>query len=667
MARHLPQPKERHRKLPVLKLPFAAEAAEAVGRGIQNRRSSENEFSLRAAVPTLAAAAIFALALSLRPEGLWRLAAFLVPCLITAAPVLLRILDAALRRQLRERDTLVILSALGAFCLGEYPAGALAVILYRFGELMEAFAVREKKLRVLALRRRLPDKASIETEHGVRHIAPREIAEGNVMVVMPGESIPADGDVLDGTSELDASLLTGEKGPHPVGPGDRVFSGCVSRTGTLRVRAVAQAEDSAAAKLQELVEIAGSNRAGSEKFVSRVTGAISLCIAVLGVFMALIPPLFNGRWIDFLYRGVSLLILASPCGLLISVPLAYFGGILRAAESGVTIKGTKFIEALAKTQTMVFEKTGTITENRCAITEVFPRGVSEKELLNTAAMAESGSRHPIAAALRAAADEPQPPEETMQVEERPCRGVSAFAGGKYIYVGNASLMAEHGIQCAVPQRKGTAVHVAADNEYLGYFLVNNKVREGAFDALEAMRHRGVRTMVMLTGDIHSVTRPLASSLNFDMVKTELTKESKLTAVEYLMASKPERASLSFVGDGMKDGALFSRADVGVVLGALGQDEALDQADILIMDEDIGVLADTFALAQKTDRIGRLNIAVALSLRAAGVLLALLGLLPMLWAVLITAAATFFALFNTLRLYIRVDIRRKRKKKGLREV
>ena len=338
--------------------------------------------------------------------------------------------------------------------------------------------------------------------------------------------------------------------------------------------------------------------------------------------------------------------MASPCGLIVSVPATYFGSIVQSARKGVFVKGTKFIETLSRAQTIVFEKTGVITERAYTITEVYPENGNEEELLRLATMAEGKSSNPIAKALRAECGEPE--EESMQVEEIPCRGISVFAGGKHICVGNAGLMMEHGIHCAVPRRKGIAIHVAADNQYMGYFLMTNKTRDGAFDALESMRHRGVRNMVMLTGDLHSVARQIASSLSFDMVKTELDPNGKLTAVEYLSAAKADRATLIFVGDGRNDEKLFERADAGVVLGAIEEPKAIEEADVIVMGEDIQTLAELMRMARQTDLSARLSIIVTLTIRLTGLLLGLFGLVPLMAAVLVEAAATVYSAVNALR-------------------
>lgn len=669
MAKHLP-PRKRininaeNIKLPEIKLPTVgklAEATDTVWRGIQTRRTSDAVFSFNAIWPLLVAIAIYAAGLYTHPEGLTRLALFLAPCLIASVPAAFRILVAALRKNLRERDTLIVIAVIGAFCLGEYEAGALAAIFYRLGELLEGLAVYTGKDTLSKLKDRLPEKADVEEENGVSRVAPQQIAVGDMLSVMPDELIPVDGEVVEGISSVDTSFLTGSAAPLGVSAGMTVLSGCVNLGSSIRIRALRTADESAAAKLMETLEMASANRSEREKSVSRFTGATSLAVFILGLIVGILPPIFDGEWSEHLRRGLGLAVLALPTGMLVSMPLTYLGGILRCAYRGIFIKGTRFIESLAKTQTMVFEKTGTVTERRCVITEVFPRSVSEQELLNMAALAESHSEHPIAEALRTVCGR-EAEEEIIEVEEVECRGVSAFAAGKHVCVGNASFLNEHGVECDQPRRKGIPVHVAVDNVYWGYFLVNNPVKDNAFDSMEAIRHNGVKSTIMLTGDLHSVARPVASSLNFDMVKTELNKDGKLTAVEYLMAAKPERTTLAFVGDGDRDGELFKRVDAGVVLGALHTSRAIEDADVVIMDDDLSILADTLSIARRTEAMARLNVMVTLVLRGAGILLCLLGILPLMAVVLIEAGAMIFTLVNTLRVYVGIQIRRRKEKK-----
>ena len=643
MAKHLPPPKNKHVKPTMTKV---AEAADAAERMIQRRKMPETAFSMTAVLPVLAALAIFVLALLLKAEGLKGLASFVLPAVVAGAAVLWRTVQSALRREFSEGDILILVAVTGAFLLREYAAGAAAMILYRFAELLEAFLAAHSRAAMDKLRQGLPKNASIETEDGVNVVPVGKIAVGQTIIVLPGETIPADGVITDGMTSLDTILLTGKAPFKTVAVGSEVMSGCVNQTQMIKIKVTHTAEESAAEKLMELAEISHTNRSSREKFMARFAVVFTPVAAIAGVLIGVIPPLFNHQWLEWLRRSVLFLLLASPCGLTVSVPVTYFGTIVQAARKGVFVKGTKFIETLSRAQTLVFEKTGVITERIYTIAEVYPENGNEEELLRLATMAEGKSSNPIAKALRAECGEPE--EESMQVEEIPCRGISVFAGGKHICVGNAGLMMEHGIHCAVPRRKGIAIHVAADNQYMGYFLMTNKTRDGAFDALESMRHRGVRNMVMLTGDLHSVARQIASSLSFDMVKTELDPNGKLTAVEYLSAAKADRATLIFVGDGRNDAKLFERADAGVVLGAIEEPKAMEEADVIVMGEDIQTLAELMRMARQTDLSARLSIIVTLTIRLTGLLLGLFGLVPLMAAVLVEAAATVYSAVNALR-------------------
>lgn len=644
MSKHLPPPKKKHTKQTKAK---AAERADAEEKKILRRKMPETVFSVKAAVPVLAALAVFLLALMLKAEGLKGFASFAIPALLAGAAVLLRAVLSALRREIVEGDLLILAAVLGAFCLKEYAAGAAAMLLYRFTELAEAFLEGRSAAALKKLREGVPSKAGVETEDGIDVVSPELLQLGDIVVVMPGEVIPADGVITEGMTALDTSFLSGESEPRTAAEGAQVLSGSVNLSQMIKMRVLRPASESAAASLVELAEIAHTNRSGREKLIARFTAAFTPAAAIAGILIGLIPPLFNGQWLEWLRRGVLFLLMASPCGLIASVPAIYFGGIKAAARQGIFLKGTRFLEILAKTQTAVFEKTGVITERTYSIEEIFPRSGDGQALLTIAAKAEEGADHPIAQAIRAAAGNPES-QEHIEVETIPCRGISAFSEGKHVYVGNAGLMMDHGVTCAVPRRKGTDIHVAVDNGYLGYFLFNNKVRDGAFDALESIRQRGVRTMVMLTGDLHSVARQIASSLSFDMVKTELDPDGKLTALEYLLAAKGDRASLIFVGDGRGDAKLFERADAGIVLGALEEPQAISEADVVIMGEDIRNVAALMRLAKQADVSGRLSVTVSLAARLGALILGLCGALSLTAAVEVEAVAAAYVLFNALR-------------------
>ncbi len=646
MGNHLPPPKNKHVKPTKDRV---AETADKVERMIRRKKLPNSEFSLRTVLPVLGALALYVLARLLKAEGMAGIASYLLPVLFAGVPVLLRAAWNALQRRFTEGDLLILIAVAGAFCLREYSAGAAAMLAYRFAELLEAFMAAHGSAALDKLKDRLPEKASVETEEGVEVVPTETVLPGDVLVVLPGEMLAADGEILEGVSSVDASFLTGESAPRDVAEGALLLSGCVNLSNMLRIKVLRPAEESAAARLVEIVELAHTNRSGRERFMSRFTNVFTPLAACVGVLVGMIPPLFDGQWLEWLHRAVLTLLIASPCGLIVSVPLTYFGSVVSAARQGIYVKGAKFMETLSKTQTMLFEKTGVITERNFTITEVFPTRGTEQELLNAANMAEASSEHPIAKALRGVCGKSE--AELIQVEESPCRGISAFAGGRHICVGNAGMMMDHQISYAVPSRKGIDIHVAVDNEYLGYFLLSNKTREGAFDTIESIRQRGVKSMVMLTGDLRSSAKQIASSLSFDMVKTELNRDGKLAALEYLLAARGDRAALAFVGNGADDEELFARADAGIVLGAIEAEKAIDQADIVIMGENIESLAELMRLAKGADLSARLNIIVSLAVRLGCLALGLLGLLPMMPAILLQTAAAAACAIMALRAFI----------------
>lgn len=648
MGKHLPPPKNKHLSqthvkksssfgFPDIKLPV--------------KKTYEHQFSTAAVVTVAVAAALLVAALLLPFTGWLRLGAFALPWLVAGAGAIKHAFDRMLDGDVLQEDLIMLVASAAAFCIKRFPEGAIIMVLYRTGELLLAFALQKSRTAAAELMDLSFDNVRVSTGSGVITIKPQEISVGELVIIGPGERIPIDGVVNDGMSSVDVSQLTGEGAPVAVAPGSRVMSGSVNQTNYIRIRAARSFDESTAQRIVALLETACSRKARREQQIARFSGVFTPTVVVLAMLIGLIPPIFNGEWSAYIARAIALLVISCPYALISAVNMAFFGGIAGLSRAGIYVKDANLIETLSKADTMVFDKTGTITEGRFNITDVVPVGVSEQKLLSAAATAEYFSPHPIARALREASGIKRPAKGVvMELEEIPGRGISAFVNGKDVYVGNASLLEEHGIGYSVPDRAGSAIHVAVGNCYWGYIIFSDKLRDGAFDALESLRRLGVRNMVLLTGDVRSVSRPIASSLNFDMVKAELPPDGKVSAVEYLMATKGDNSSLAFVGDSDNDSAALTRADVGIAFGALNSDTALDDADILFMGEDIRRLPLTMELSCLSARVILQNIAVIVSIKLLCLLLGVFGVLPVTAAAFAEAAALIAAMLNALRTF-----------------
>ena len=491
--------------------------------------SYDRVFSLQEILPVLLAVILF-LASCFAPAAGWpKIVGFALSAVIAAAPILYRMVIRVLDRKLPDEDLLIVIAVILAFVLKEYAAAAMAMILYRAGQLLEAFVLTAGDGALEPFRDLLPEKARQETEEGPIDTVPENLAVGDVVRVLPREAFPADGLILQGNAKVDFSPLTGEEDIRELNAGNDVYAGCMNESGEVLVRVNRLFEDCVMAQRLNHLHTVAKSRTRLEKTIAKVCAFYVPAIAVLALLLGLFVPLGGGEWGRWLKRAAVVLLLASPSALALSVPLAYRGAVQNAAKNGVAIKAQEKISDLARTKTMIFGKTGTVTVGEYTITDIFPDGVEAKDLLSVAAAAESHSEHPIAVALKKAAGWSEAVgKSVLQVEELPGRGVSAFIEGRHVYVGNAALLEEHGIWYKVPSRTGAAIHVAVENVYWGHIMVSDKPRENAFDALEELRMQGVSNMVMLTGDVLSVSRPIASSLNFDMVKAELSQQGKLS-------------------------------------------------------------------------------------------------------------------------------------------
>lgn len=566
------------------------------------------------ALPVVAAAALVA-AWLLPTTGWVRPVSFVIPYLIGGFDGVMEAIERVANKEFLHKEPLTVLASIAAFATGAFVEAVLLMLLLRLCTIVEALAVnrgRKETRKLLAIR---PDSAKVETAEGILEVTPDYVNVGDIIVVEPGERIPLDGVIMEGISAIDVSPLAGKSKPVAMAAGYRVLSGCINVSSSIRVRVDRSFDDSTVNQVLKLVEAAPKGKSRWEECISRSAKFYTPAVCIAALLLAIIPSVTGGQWVENIRRAVVLLVAAYPGELLVSVPLAFYGSTGSMAKNGVFVKAFRFLDALAAADTMVFDKTGTITEGRFAVTDVFPEGISEQELLSIASTAEQLSPHPIATALREASSPfALSPDDELNAEDIPGRGVRAMVGDKEILAGNAALLEENGIGYKVPSRSGGAVHVAVNGKYCGHILISDRIKRNAFDAMESLRVQGVKKTVMLTGDVLSVARPIASKLNFDMLKAELKPEEKLTAVQYLLDNKGGGGMLAFVGDGINDAKVLRGADVGLAMGALGSEPAMENADILLMDRDIAKLPLALKAAKDTLAVVKINTLAAAVLK-----------------------------------------------------
>ena len=593
---------------------------------------------------------VLLIAVSLLPiEGWLRTLAHAVPFLLAFAPIFLSCIQCFRERRFLANDVLTLAAGILLFACCLYTEAVLLALLFAAAGLLEHFLLADSRKAMDAVLSMLPDKALVLGEDGVQTRRPEEVSPGEILLVPAGERIPLDGVIVEGITTIDTASISGQRSPWAVNEGYRVYSGCMNLTSDIKVRVTKPFEKSVAPSVCRIAREAEGFCSEQELQARRFNSFYVLGVLALTLLTGLILPIFKGNWISHLCRAAALLIAARPAADAFAIPLAYRKGLAMSAKTGVFSKGEDCFESMARSDTVVFDKTGTITEGRFSVTDVVPVRMSEHQLLTIAAAAESYSRHPVALAIREAAGEMDKRLlKAVRVQEEPGKGVCAFVGERQVYVGNTEYLQEHGIKCAVPARPGSAAHVALDGKYCGHILMTDKVRRRAFDALEGLRVNGVDKLVLLTGDVLSAARPLASKLNFDMLRAELKPEDKAKAVDYLMQNKGDRSCVTFIGDGEHDGKIMALADVGVAMGVLGSDAALAAADVLIMDRDIMKVPRTMALSRSLYQISLQNMVGGGAVNLILVLFGLLGVFPPLAVEILSFLLTAAVLLNTLR-------------------
>ena len=576
---------------------------------------------------------------------------YLIPYGIIGWDVLWRAIRNIKNGQVFDETFLMSVATVGAFGCGEYPEAVAVMLFYQVGELFQSVAVDRSRKSISALMDIRPDYANIERDGELIQVDPEEVAVGDTIVIKAGERVPLDGTVLEGASSLDTAALTGESLPRDVQAGDEVISGCVNLTGVLHVRVNKPFGESTVAKILDLVENSSSKKAKAENFITRFARYYTPAVVFAALALAALPPLLGmGPWLMWVQRALNFLVVSCPCALVISIPLSFFGGIGGASKQGILVKGGNYLEALAQAGIVVFDKTGTLTKGTFEVTAVHPQQVSERELLELAALAERFSDHPISRSIQAACQSAPDPNRVTDAKEIAGHGVQAVVDGKTVLAGNQKLMDQFRISFEDTCRHvGTIIHVAVDGVYMGHIVISDQVKEGAEQALRALKAAGVRKTVMLTGDSQAVGQAVAGQLGLDEVHAELLPGDKVDQVERLLQSKGPKEQLVFVGDGINDAPVLSRADIGVAMGAMGSDAAIEAADIVLMDDDLNKLPVAVRLARKTLRIVRENIVFALAVKFLVLILSALGVANMWWAVFADVGVSVIAILNSMRM------------------
>ncbi len=602
----------------------------------------------------IAVSAVLLIAAVLVPyQGLWRFALFLPAYFVIGWDVLWRAARNIAHGQVFDENFLMALATVGAFCTGffgqgEYPEAVFVMLFYQVGELFQSYAVGKSRKSIASLMDIRPDYANVERDGKLLQVDPEEVAVGDTITVKAGEKIPLDGLVLEGSSLVNTSALTGESVPRQVRPGDSVISGCVNQNGLLRVQVTKAFGESTVQKILDLVENASSKKAKAENFITKFARYYTPVVVFCALALAVVPPLFVGDWTGWVQKALIFLVVSCPCALVISVPLSFFGGIGGASRQGILVKGGNYLEVLADTELVVFDKTGTLTKGVFQVTAIHPEGVSQQELLELAALAESYSDHPISRSLKEAWGKALDTARVGQVEELSGRGVRAQVDGKEVWAGNGKLMEEIGLAYRPSGQVGTVVHVAAEGRYLGYILIADEVKPDAKEAIAALKAQGVKKTVLLTGDAKDVGEAVAQELGLDEAYTQLLPGDKVERVEALLQETSPKGKLAFVGDGINDAPVLSRADIGIAMGALGSDAAIEAADLVLMDDKPSKIAKAMEISKRTLRIVRQNIVFALAVKLLVLMLTPFGLANLWEAVFADVGVMVLAILNASR-------------------
>lgn len=608
------------------------------------------------AIRIAASAALLACALIIKmpAEMAWLSTALYVASYVIAGyDIVFGAIKSIFRGNVFNENLLMSIASIGAFCVGEFSEGTAVMILFQIGEAFQDAAVDKSRRSISSLMNIRPDHANLVTDEGIIRKDPEDVHTGDVISITPGERVPLDCVILTGETYIDTSALSGETVPRAAREGDTLLSGSINTVGAVTAKVMCEYGESTASRILDLVENASARKSNSEKFITRFSRYYTPIVVSLALILAIIPPLLikESTFSEWIHRALSFLVVSCPCALVISIPLSFFGGIGGASASGILVKGGNYLEALAKVKTFVFDKTGTLTKGTFEVTDIQPQleGISKNELLRIACAAERASSHPIAMSLKKKAEaELVRLDEAESISETAGRGVCASIDGQSVLVGNARLMRENGVECAEKNTAGTTVHVAADGKYLGYIVISDEIKSEAHDAIAALKREGIERVVMLTGDARSVGRSVADELGMDECCAEQLPSDKVERVNELLEKSDGNDKLAFVGDGINDAPVLARADIGIAMGALGSDAAIEAADVVIMNDNLLSLSKAMRIARKATRIAKENTVFAIAIKAAVLVLSASGVASMWMAVFADVGVAVIAILNAMR-------------------
>ena len=596
-------------------------------------------------------AAVLATAVLLSLNNEWlQIALFIISYIIVGGDVVKRAVKNIFKGQVFDENFLMSIATIGAFFIGEYPEGVAVMLFYQVGELFQSYAVGKSRKSIASLMDIRPDYANVKKGDELVKVDPDEVQIGDIIVIKAGEKIPLDGKVIEGSSMIDTSALTGESVPREVEVGSDILSGCININGVITAEVTKEFGESTVSKILDLVENASSKKSNSEQFITKFARYYTPVVVIIAVFLAIIPPLVidGATFSDWIYRALAFLVVSCPCALVISIPLSFFGGIGGASKKGVLVKGSNYLEALAETEIVVFDKTGTLTKGVFNVQEIHPEGVSKEELLELTAHAESYSNHPISLSLKRAYSKEIDNGRISDVEEISGHGVIATVDGKKVMAGNIKLMKMMDIPYFKGELIGTIVHVAVNNKYIGYIVIADEVKEDSAQAIKELKAANIKQTVMLTGDNKSIGSKVAKEFGLDKVYAELLPADKVEKLEELFSQKSKKGKLAFVGDGINDAPVLARADIGIAMGGLGSDAAIEAADVVIMTDEPSKIATTMKISKKTLKIAHQNIVFAIGIKIIVLILSAFGITTMWAAIFADVGVTIIAVLNAFR-------------------
>ena len=596
-------------------------------------------------------AAVLAAAVLLSLNNEWlQIALFIISYIIVGGDVVKRAVKNIFKGQVFNENFLMSIATIGAFFIGEYPEGVAVMLFYQVGELFQSYAVGKSRKSIASLMDIRPDYANVKKGDELVKVDPDEVQIGDIIVIKAGEKIPLDGKVIEGSSMIDTSALTGESVPREVEVGSDILSGSININGVITAEVTKEFGESTVSKILDLVENASSKKSNSEQFITKFARYYTPVVVIIAVFLAIIPPLVidGATFSDWIYRALAFLVVSCPCALVISIPLSFFGGIGGASKKGVLVKGSNYLEALAETEIVVFDKTGTLTKGVFNVQEIHPEGVSKEELLELTAHAESYSNHPISLSLKRAYSKEIDNGRISDVEEISGHGVIATVDGKKVMAGNIKLMKMMDIPYFKGELIGTIVHVAVNNKYIGYIVIADEVKEDSAQAIKELKAANIKQTVMLTGDNKSIGSKVAKELGLDKVYAELLPADKVEKLEELFSQKSKKGKLAFVGDGINDAPVLARADIGIAMGGLGSDAAIEAADVVIMTDEPSKIATTMKISKKTLKIAHQNIVFAIGIKIIVLILSAFGITTMWAAIFADVGVTIIAVLNAFR-------------------